>query len=262
MRLQYIGVTGFTNPYEVKGVGAIVPARCAGKPRWMAGVLMNSRTLHGLPYTHRYPDRLVTRELFSSHGNALNFIHYHSVSQDDLLLELLAMVGMYWKPRHDEAREPNGTLDGFQLNLVWPDPGVLRTLQELTGTIRNLRIILQVDGIAFDQVANSPSRLATRLGDYRNCVDLVFLDLSCGAGKPMDVGLTRECLRACRDAEPRLGLGIAGGLSADNLAQIRPIIEEFPDVSIDAEGRLRREDDTLDIEKTKAYLAAAFRMYS
>ena len=57
-----------------------------------------------------------------------------------------------------------------------------------------------------------------------------------------------------------IGIGIAGGLSHDNLARLRPFLSEYY-LSIDAEGKLRDADDHLDLAKATLYLQAANKLF-
>ena len=70
----------------------------------------------------------------------------------------------------------------------------------------------------------------------------------------------RALMLALRNTYPHLGIGIAGGLSADTLPHIAGLLQEIPDLSIDAEGQLRDENDHLDVNKAVRYVLAASRM--
>jgi len=59
-----------------------------------------------------------------------------------------------------------------------------------------------------------------------------------------------------------MGLGVAGGLSPTTLDLVRPLTNEFPDLSIDAEGRLRTPEDHLDLAVSSEYLRKAFEMFN
>jgi len=43
----------------------------------------------------------------------------------------------------------------------------------------------------------------------------------------------------------QVGIGVAGGLDAENVRELAPLLRDWPDLSLDAEGRLREADDTL-----------------
>ena len=80
-------------------------------------------------------------------------------------------------------------------------------------------------------------------------------------GVPLDAARTARCLAAIREAAPGLGLVAAGGLSAENLAELlSPLLPEWAGVSIDAEGRLRDAGDNLDMAAAVAYLQAALEL--
>ena len=52
--------------------------------------------------------------------------------------------------------------------------------------------------------------------------------------------------RAIKENIPEFGIVVAGGLGPRTLHLIEPIIEEFPDISIDAQGQLRPSHNALD----------------
>lgn len=79
--------------------------------------------------------------------------------------------------------------------------------------------------------------------------------------RSFDTDKTREYLRALEDMDLDIGLGVAGGLSAETLHLVEPLIEEFPDLSIDAEGRLRDESDKLDLTAAKRYAVKSLDMF-
>ena len=45
---------------------------------------------------------------------------------------------------------------------------------------------------------------------------------------------------------PEIGIGVAGGLGPDTIQLVKPLAEEFWDLSIDAQGRLRPSGNALD----------------
>ncbi|MCX6763830.1 MAG: hypothetical protein NTZ97_03825 [Candidatus Moranbacteria bacterium] len=64
----------------------------------------------------------------------------------------------------------------------------------------------------------------------------------------------------CRRQHPELQFVIAGGLSVKKLPSIKPIVEKFPSISIDAQGALRNEGDHLDVAEAEKYLHKAVRI--
>ncbi len=250
----YIGVTGFMAPEEVQTVAAVMPR--FSDSLFMVGILMSSKTLHGLPnkYPGRYPKRNEVSKLFNSSPSVINIIHYSTDDRASLLLQLNAMVGMYCT--HSGLR---ASLEGFQLNIPWPDPATLAEYRSFEKD-RRLTFILQIGSGALECVYNNPTLLATRTKEYANLVDYILIDPSGGIGKEMDVSFATNCVQAIYDAGIEINVGIAGGLCTETLDRIQPILEKFPDLSIDAEGRLRDKDDHLSINDARAYVEKAIEV--
>jgi len=245
----YIGITGFMDRTEVEHIlQDILPAISR---RIMIGVLATLNTLRGRPAKrpNRYPPVQRIRDIFTDHPAALNLIHYATDGRDTLADQLLEMT---------EAGGPR--LHGFQLNIAWPDPDQLwRYLTKHPDKM----IVLQVGGRAFEAVRHSPERLAQKLADeYYGLIDHVLLDLSGGHGRPLDAGTMGDFLRAVRAGNRETGLGIAGGLGPESVVSILDGLPgEFPDLCVDAEGRLRDENDDLDLGRAGAYLWLALQLF-
>jgi hypothetical protein len=254
----YIGITGFTTEDELRRV-ALCYLGTTWDPFLMAGILVSSKTLRGLPnkWPQRYPAISEARRMMSTSADlpdAKLFVHYNMSSVHrgyDLLTELLAMVGIFGQK----------ALSGFQLNMVWPSAGVLSKFLDLTDG--HFRMILQVGETAWGQCTGTEG-LVTRLRQYVpsvNVIDYVLLDPSGGLGKEMDVNKIADSVAAIYDAGLPFGVGIAGGLSDENVERIAPLLERYPNLSIDAEGRLRTSDDHLDIDKAIGYANNALSLY-
>ncbi len=57
-------------------------------------------------------------------------------------------------------------------------------------------------------------------------------------------------------------LGVAGGLGPDTISLIRPIVIEIPDISIDAQGRLRNDRNELDLDACGMYIRGALALFA
>ena len=109
---------------------------------------------------------------------------------------------------------------------------------------------------------NSPKRLASRIEkDYAGLIDYVLLDRSQGAGEPLDPHFLYDFIKEITERVD-VGIGVAGGLSATTLrTSLEPLAGFASILSIDAEGKLRTEEDHLDIDQTAAYVKEAYDFF-
>ena len=236
----YIGITGFMSGGEVRVMLNLMPKNCSRK--LMVGALIDWRTLNGLTpnkWPNRYPAIKEISGIFTDHQAVLNLAHYHTRE----------LTTLYWQ-LEDIIKSCGPNLHGLQLNIAWPDPMILKLLRAKPG----IQIVLQVGDRAFEMIRHSPERLATKIAEeYDGLIDRVLLDPSGGTGKEFDPAEIAEYLSALKktrlDFGLNFGLGVAGGLSSKNLRRVEPLLSEFPDLSIDAEGRLRNSDDQLDLRE-------------
>lgn len=238
----YIGVTGFMTEAEVTAAVAAFDALPNPRQRvLMVGVLASSKTLRGEQnrWPNRYPRVGEIAGLLSPHRWVLNLIHYATDDKQTLgdQLEQLMLLG-------------GRNLDGFQLNMSWPDPHSL-------GVVRGTRVVLQLNPGSLAVHDNNPEAVASALDAYIPCITDVLLDASGGLGVPIDVETAATYVRAIGARHRELGIGVAGGLSHASLDRIQPLMDEFPRLSFDAEGRLRTPapEDTLDLELMRHYIA-------
>lgn len=257
MRRPYIGITGFMSRGEVEevlksaliGVGNSADQNISNR-LIMIGVLASLKTLKGIPnkWPNRYPKPNQLSEIFVNSSLALNLIHYSTKEPDWLLGQLLFLEGL---------AGPN--LDGFQLNITWPSPLALYKYKSVSP---NKKIVLQIGATAFEKVNDSPAELARRVKEYEDLVDYLLLDPSGGLGKPFDTEKARAYLRALRESGTNIGLGFAGGLCADSIYLAEPLVSEFHDLSMDAEGKLRNDNDNLNLYAVRKYIDRASLMLS
>lgn len=241
----YIGVTGFMSYREVQILLDQDLSITTMDKLLMVGVLASSKTLAGMKnrWPMRYPLVSQLGSVFLRFKNALNLIHFNT-DTPECLVEQLAIL----------SRLSGPDLHGFQLNMRWPDP---RLIEEHRKKCEQHVIVLQVGGQAFRMIDNSGKVLVQKLKEYRGLVDYVLLDKSGGVGIPLDANFLVRHIHAIREAELPFRVGVAGGLSAENIGLIDPLVKVFEGLSFDAEGNLRDENDHLDLEKARAYVRAA-----
>ena len=244
----YIGITGFTSPAEVAAVLASLPD--APERLLMCGVLLSNALLAGeaSDAPNRCPPTDAIAGIFSDDPRCLNLVHYRprpGVNLADALARASEVGGV--------------NCHGVQINATrgapWPAPAALIEYRERS---QPQRIVLQAGREAMASVDGNPAGLAQRCAEYAGIVTDVLVDASEGLGMPLDAARSAEYLDAIADAAPDLGLVVAGGLCADNIAELlSPLLPKWVGVSIDAEGRLRDADDRLDVGSAVAYLGVA-----
>lgn len=244
----YIGITGFMEQWEVGNILKIFTEEFSRK--LMIGVLVSWKTLAGQKnkYPKRYPRIERVAYLFPDSSKVVNLIHYNAKKSENLNTQLFLLTNIGGKNLH-----------GFQLNMVWPEISELKKYLERYG---DMRIVLQINNRAFEMIGNSPHALAKKVSDYEGFITDILLDLSEGKGKLTEPEDFRGYLRAIKDKCPNIGLGIAGGLAPDTVLSVSSLLNEFPDLNIDAEGRLRDENDDLDIWPSTLYITEALRMFA
>ena len=103
----------------------------------------------------------------------------------------------------------------------------------------DIEIVVQVGVKAFEQINDDPSELVQKLKEYGTAIDFVLLDRSMGKGKPLDSDSLKPFLFKVSHELPHLGLAVAGGLGPTSLHLIEPLLDDFPELSFDAQGKLR-----------------------
>lgn len=245
----YIGVTGFMQREEVEAVLQVFPENSPRK--LMVGVLASSKTLSGQrnKYPERYPPIERIGDILIDDPRIINLIHYNTKDTNDLDRQLARMV---------EIAGPN--LQGFQLNIPWPEIPPLQSFREKHP---EKKIVLQIGQQAMEGVDNEPWWIADTIKEYakNGVIDGILLDSSGGKGIPADFSFYLRCLRELGSCNV-IGLGVAGGLAARTLWKIRQTFLFFPGISIDGEGGFRDSQDRLDTKEAIAYLNEAHTLFA
>ena len=254
----YTGIAGFTTAEEVRSVAADAPTiACYGTPhfgrrRLAIGVLVSWETLNGEAprrFPERYPAVGKVRGILDA---AAEPYHHRAEWQGedegttfDLKARCLRLI-------HYSSKEPNllsqldrlceiagSNLDGFQFNMAWPPEDDLKSW---TMDHPTMRIILQVNGKMFSNVSRKPQLLVDEIAKRylpHGPTDILF-DMSGGAGQKIDLVETEAAVDALHSAfGGQLGIGLAGGFDWQSVADLKPFFEKWPDLSIDAEARVR-----------------------
>jgi len=244
---SYIGITGFINRKEIDSILNLMPE---SSRLLMVGVLASQNTIsgHSNRQVNRYPKIGDIIDIFPEHPQVLNLLHYNTKELSTLYEQLVEIMKLGIKNLH-----------GFQLNILPPDPAELRKFRSL---YPEMQIVLQIGSLTFQEIGNSPDRLATYVSRYKGVVEYILLDTSRGTGSPLDTEEIGKYLAVLSEKKLGMGVVVAGGLSSTTLNLIEPLIRKSPRLSFDAEGRLRDENDSLDISLAGEYLYKALKIFT
>jgi hypothetical protein len=254
MNTPYIGITDFTDFEQVK---AMLEAFEANKPKGSnrklhIGVMMSYKTLNDIPckWLKVFPRKELIADIFSS-DETFNCLHYADyVGQPDLADTLVKAISFGGIGIH-----------ALQLDMVWPDSGVIE--HAVHTSRKNIQVILQVGDEALDQVNDDPDELVEMLREYHGIIHRVLLDRSMGRGIGMDADMLLPFARVIKENFPDIGIGVAGGLGPDTMHLVEPFLEEFPDLSWDAQAKLHPDGDILvpiDWKSAKDYLTRSLQL--
>ena len=244
MSKPYIGITGFMDKKEVETM--IKSIAFETSRQLMIGVLVSNKTINGEKNNHptRYPLRERLGQIFIKHPMVINMIHYYTDDQTDLCNQLLDIV-----------MATAGSCDGIQLNMPWPNHEELEKFKELCP---DKKIVLQINR---KMLESSPNHLSMRcLYEYNNLVDYILFDASGGRGLELDVDFLLPFIKMFECISEEINLVVAGGLKSNNLSQLKPLVDIYPNLSIDAESCLRDENDDLVIIKARNYFHEALNI--
>jgi hypothetical protein len=146
---------------------------------------------------------------------------------------------------------------GIQFNgLPWVRRDYKPFLHEFKEKYPNKSVIMQASGSILDN--HSPAELAQELTGME--ADYVLLDPSGGLGIELNLNALEPYIDEIYQRQLPISVGIAGGLEAQNIERILgPLIETYPGLSCDAEGRLRKGPEgftTLDLKASEEFILA------
>ncbi len=255
MNVPYIGITDFMNLAQVEKMSAVFNAHLPEglNRRLHVGVMMSQKTLNDLDtkWTKAFPSKESIAKIFGS-TETFNCLHYADYEAVDVAANLAKAI-TYGGPG----------MNALQLDMIWPEPADILRSFDLSG--KRPQVILQVGKIAMIECLESPEAAAERLQTYEGVIDYVLLDKSMGTGHGMDAARLRQYIQAVKDVMPNLSIVVAGGLGPDSMDLVEPLVNEFPDISIDAQGRLRPSRsalDPIDWDLAERYLINALKLWS
>ena len=255
MNPHYIGVTGFTSRQQIEEVVACLPREMKignRKQCLMAGILVSSKTLAGKQnsYPNKYPAVENISSILSDDERVMNFLHFSCDDKKFLSPQIDQLMDIVNSTTRTQLQ-----VHGIQLNVKWPHVADLCYIKRR----HQVLITLQVGARALSECGCDVLAVREKIEEYlmsaeqlntKRPFDYILLDLSAGQGKELNVSMMKryidELLKIQQISNGEILLGVAGGLSHDNLDILEPLTERYPALVIDAEGKLRGDSSTTD----------------
>lgn len=256
MYIPYVGITDFMNKEQVQKMLKVFNTHKSEEKEIQlhVGVMMSYRTFNGLPtkWENAFPKKEIISDIFFSE-DVYNCLHYADYdTHDDNLAKTLCNV-LYCSGFHTHA---------LQLDMVWPPAEQIANGIHMSR--KQIEVILQIGKNAFEEVDNKPEPMVEKLGEYDGIIQRVLLDKSMGKGIGMNALELLPFIEAIQKKFPEMGIGVAGGLGPETMSLAEPLIKKIPNLSIDAQGKLRSSGnslDPIDWDLAEKYLIKALEIY-
>ncbi len=254
MKVPYIGITDFTSFEQVQHMQKVFQEhKQPGSKRVLhVGAMMSFKTLYGhlTQWAEVFPPKETLKTIFQPCGDVYNCLHYADYEEWQTASADLELAIKYAGP----------FVHAVQLDMIWPAPMMIELAILSTPKIE---VILQIGRQAMKVAGNDPNMVVCLLDHYSGLIDRVLLDKSGGHGIEMSVPELLPYARAIRKRFPHFGLVVAGGLGPDSIGLVEPLLDEFPNISIGAQGKLRPSGsalDPIDWNMAERYLIEALKL--
>lgn len=187
-------------------------------------------------------------------GKILRAIHYHTHNKNfsNEIINILNSQGRGGS--YYEDRFLYELVDLIQLNIATPNPIEFKRIKK---QFPDIAIILQFNNSITKNI--KVLEISDLRRKYYKVIDYLLFDLSEGRGINIDYSNDniKNVIRTLFNLFENKNIGLAGGFSGDNIIQrLKDFKNEFKNemASIDAEGRLRNDEDDLDYHKVNLYV--------
>jgi len=238
---NYIGVTGCATISDARKLTRMFresEIEMLPNHELMIGVLVSRKTIIGNLTSVRYPALdLIPDILGQIKGQCFVTLHYNT-RNINFAGEIIGLLE-YCKI-HDKV-------DGIQLNVNNP---LINEIKKVKEHFPRLKIIYQLR----DYSSNKYELLRKN----RQLLDHVLIDSS--LGRALDIDLEKTVLIYSQLRRLDISVGFAGGFASNNVRQRINFLKSNLGTnafSIDAEGKLRAADDTLDLREVELYISEA-----
>lgn len=263
----YIGVSGVITPDQQEWISRIADSKGnRGNRKLLFGVKAMDKTYY-LKMENKYgplcypvgddvgkslelsPDNLCVPQIYLDYKSAAERGEGPKMYQENFLHNLIDDCAPW--------------INGIQFDmLAWhssEEQKMLESLRKYAG--QNFRILIQCYGKQMEE--NTPYEIVEKLKGLEGIVDYILFDSSHGTRKTLDVEVLEPFVEKASGPD-WLGVGIAGGFDGPTIREYLPnLFKNYPDLSIDAEGKLHQTPDgILDRKVVGDYLDAAVNLNS
>lgn len=251
MKKPYIGVTDFVTRAQVEQAKAAIttPER-----RLHVGAMTSFKVLNGIKTNTGWENIWLNEhrlnKLFVKDNSVYNVIHYADYDHTDTQPAPTEVADLV---KAIDISGPN--VHAIQLDMVWPEISLIDGMVHKRG---GTEIILQVSDRAIAELAPTGKTLEQAIRPYLRYVQYYLLDSGMGRGTQFNVEVAFDRISRLIDAGvPEHWIAVAGGLGPDTYLTMKPLLDKYPHLSCDAQGRLRPSHnaaDPLDMELVTKYL--------
>lgn len=250
----YVAITGFRSREEIRVCEPYVQPLNRLGYHLQIGLLVLREEMRHLEHTLKHPKRMVWLGRLSrcpiTVRGMLTFVHFCSKQPET------ASETLFWDLGHI-VRKSAGLVDGFQLNLPWP------TIPARDAFGHEVRMVLQIGPAAMEACRYDSNEMIRRIAAYveYDAITDLLVDPSAGQGLEFGFDFVHELVAKLQRAFPSLGIGVAGGLTPQNLRdKLECLLLDFPRLSFDIETGVRDPEDNLDPGRVRAYLETAIEL--
>ncbi len=230
----YIGVTGFKTEYEVCAVGELFTKYLYPESGYTAmfGFVCSSKRLLDIDKEGETSPALKNLEHLAATvpKGLLPMVHYFCTDGERLVDEIEQVF------RINDIYE-RGSCRAVQLNSAWPE---LNEVEKIKQIFPDLTIVLQFPRVATE--GKTAENVGAVAKTYAGLIDYALIDPSGGEGIDFELERNIELMLAVGEALPEVRMGIAGGLSGENVyCRYLSVAKKTRDFCIDTQKNVRKE---------------------
>jgi phosphoribosylanthranilate isomerase len=248
MKQNYIGITGFTEKKQILNTLDYINL-IESEKNYMFGFLVSKKTLSFEEIKNKrylnfksFKELKDLMDLSSNRPNIINMIHFNT-NNKEFSKELIPLL-----------KELGTSVEAIQFNLSFIN---LEEYKILRKEFPKLKLLFQLNNTILENY--SSSEIYSTLKEIN--FEYLLIDLSGGNGTGLEPKHLINFYNEFDLNHLKINIGIAGGLSGDNVKRIMEILNEYNiDYFIDAESKLRDKlsdtygDDIWNQNKVNSYI--------